>query len=119
MRAVAFSLLLLAGCRDRSPEVATGGDADLGRDHVIEYGCAACHSIPDMHAIGGGGGLVGPPLTGFARRSYIGGHLPNNPANLEQWLRDPHTIDPGTAMPKLGLTEKEARDVAAYLYTLD
>jgi cytochrome c1 len=34
-------------------------------------------------------------------------------------VRDPHLVEKHTAMPTLGLTQKEARDVAAYLYTLD
>jgi cytochrome c1 len=27
-------------------------------------------------------------------------------------------VEPGTAMPTLGLTDQQARDAAAYLYTL-
>jgi cytochrome c1 len=109
MRTILALACLLCACHDDS----------RGRDLVIRYGCAACHELPDVHARGGGGGLVGPPLTGFARRSYIGGRLPNTPENLVQWIQNPHAVDPRTAMPTLGLTEKEARDVAAYLYTLD
>jgi cytochrome c len=116
------SLVLLfafTACHDEVPHVATGGDAARGRTEIVRYGCAACHQLPDIKAIGGRGGLVRPPLVGFARRSYIGGVLPNTPENLVQWIRDPHAIDDRTAMPTLGLTDKEARDVAAYLYTLD
>ena len=116
---IASLLCLLVACRDDPPRVATGGEASLGRARIVEYGCAACHDFPEIRARGGGGGLVAPPLTGFARRTFIAGRLPNSPENLVLWLRDPHAIDPQTAMPELGLTEKEARDVAAYLYTLD
>ncbi len=59
-----------------------------------------------------------PVARGFARRAYIAGRLPNRPMMLTAWLRDPPAIDPATAMPALGLTETEARDMAAYLYTL-
>ena len=52
------------------------------------------------------------------RRAYIAGRLPNRPTMLTVWLRDPPPIDPETAMPALGLSEAEALDVAAYLYTL-
>jgi cytochrome c1 len=45
--------------------------------------------------------------------------LPNTPQNLVAWIRDPPGIDPLTAMPASGMSEAEARDVAAYLYTLD
>jgi len=30
----------------------------------------------------------------------------------------PQSIEPGTAMPALGVSEARARDIAAYLYTL-
>jgi cytochrome c1 len=62
-------------------------------------------------------GLVGPPLAGFARRTVIGGVLPNTPPNLIIWLRDPQAVTPGNAMPNVGLTDAQARDIAAYLYT--
>jgi cytochrome c1 len=68
--------------------------------------------------VSGAHGRVGPPLTGFARRSFIAGRLPNTPENLVAWVRDPPAIDPATAMPALGLDERAARDVAAYLYEL-
>lgn len=61
---------------------------------------------------------VGPPLMEWARRGYVAGRLPNAPENLVAWLRDPQAISPGSAMPNLGLTAAEARDAAAYLYTL-
>lgn len=35
------------------------------------------------------------------------------------WLRDPQSVVPNNAMPDLGLNEQQARDIAAYLYTLD
>jgi cytochrome c1 len=63
--------------------------------------------------------VVAPPLDAFARRTFIAGILPNTPANLVRWVVDPQAVDPRTAMPKLGLTQAQAQDVAAYLYTLD
>jgi cytochrome c1 len=35
-----------------------------------------------------------------------------------RWIRDPPGVDAKTAMPRLGVTEPDARDIAAYLYTL-
>jgi cytochrome c1 len=64
-------------------------------------------------------GTVGPSLTGFAERSFIGGVIPNTPANLARWVMDPVAIDSKTAMPSVGLNEAQAQDVAAYLFTLD
>jgi hypothetical protein len=61
---------------------------------------------------------VGPPLTSFANRSYIAGQLVNSPDNLIRWIMDPQGVEPGTAMPDLGVIPEVARDMAAYLYTL-
>jgi cytochrome c1 len=35
-----------------------------------------------------------------------------------KWLRNPPAVDDKTAMPNMGVTEKDARNIAAYLYTL-
>lgn len=108
----------LADCR-RAPQgearVVPGGDAARGEAVLARYGCGSCHVIP---GIGGAVGKVGPPLTDFAERSYIAGAVPNTSDQLITWIVDPHAIEPGTIMPNLGVTEAEARDMAAYLYTL-
>ena len=113
--------LAVGGCRGDNPEegvaytVATGGNATNGRI-VIEYrNCGTCHTIPGVR---NARGLVAPPLFWFSRRTFIAGEVPNTPENLVQWVRSPQSIEPRTAMPTLGLSEQEARDVAAYLYTL-
>jgi cytochrome c1 len=62
---------------------------------------------------------VGPPLENWSRRGFIAGELPNNGANLIRWIMDPQGVEPGTAMPELGVSEEQARDIAAYLFTLD
>jgi cytochrome c1 len=48
----------------------------------------------------------------------IAGQLPNSPSNLARWIQHPRTVEPKTAMPDLGLTEDQAYDIAAYLYSL-
>ena len=63
-------------------------------------------------------GTAGPPLRGFANRNYIAGSLVNSPENLFRWIREPQQVEAGTAMPNLGVTTGEARDIAAYLYSL-
>jgi cytochrome c2 len=93
----------------------TAGDPDLGRDLARRYGCAGCHTIPGVpHAKG----QVGPSLQGFAARVYVGGVTTNTPESLIQWIENPRSIDPKTAMPMTGISHKDARHVAAYLYTL-
>jgi cytochrome c1 len=78
--------------------------------------CGACHTIP---GIDGARGQVGPPLMYFSHRTFIAGELPNKPENLVRWVTSPQAVEPHTAMPNLGLTNQQARDVAAYLYTLE
>lgn len=95
--------------------VYTGGNWHTGKELIVKYRCGACHTIPGIYDANG---MVGPPLLWFARRTYVGGELPNNPPNLVRWLKDPKAVEPGTAMPDLGLSDQDARDVAAYLYTL-
>jgi cytochrome c2 len=91
------------------------GDPDLGLRLALRYGCAGCHTIP---GIPGAQGKVGPTLQGFAARVYIGGVAANSPDTLIQWIENPKSIDPETAMPVTGISREEARHVAAYLYTL-
>ena len=79
-------------------------------------GCGACHEIPGVRWPRG---RVGPSLDGFARRALIGGQFPNRPDILGLWVRNAPALSPRTGMPPMPLSEQEARDVAAYLYTLD
>jgi cytochrome c1 len=88
-----------------------------GRDLIEKSGCAGCHSIPGIRSPAAAS-RVGPPLDAFARRLYIAGMLPNTPEQLARWVYDPLAINPKTGMPRVGLTEQESRDVAAYLSTL-
>jgi cytochrome c len=96
-------------------EITGGGEPSRGQAAVVKYGCPACHTIP---RVPGASGLVGPPLTGIAARVYIGGVLENTPDNMMQWVRNPRRFSPRTAMPNTGVTEQDARDIAAFLYTL-
>lgn len=95
---------------------ATGGRPSRAPAIIESFGCGGCHTIEGVR---GADGLVGPPLSGIATRGYIAGVLPNSPGNLIRWIRDPQAVDPLTAMPTLGVSEQQARDIAAYLYTLD
>jgi hypothetical protein len=92
-----------------------GGDAARGRALVVEHGCTACHALPGRH---GPTAHVGPPLERFARRTNIGGSLPNRPEHLVRFVMNAPREIPGTGMPDLDVGEAEARDIAAYLYTL-
>jgi cytochrome c2 len=120
-------LLLAAGGCDVAPRIArdaldartaaglTGGAPDVGKLYVERFGCGGCHEIDGVL---GADGLVGPPLNGIARRMYIAGILTNTPENMARWIHDPQVVDSLTAMPRLGATMEQARDITAYLYTL-
>jgi cytochrome c2 len=108
-------LAALAGCSKQPPESEplTGGNPRLGRQLIARYGCAACHEIKGIaHA----DSKVGPSLKDTRERGYIAGVVPNTAPNLIQWIQHPRDIDPKSAMPDLGVSEADARDMAAYLY---
>ncbi len=92
----------------------TGGDPARGEALFIQYGCGSCHALKNVRTATG---MVGPPLDGVALRVVIGGHLANNPANMQRWIRDPQHVAPGTAMPDLSVGAGDARDITAFLYT--
>jgi cytochrome c2 len=80
------------------------------------YGCQSCHTIPGVR---GANELVGPPLGQIALHVYISGVLPNSPDNLQRWLQNPQAaIQQPTAMPNMGVSEADTRDIMAYLYML-
>jgi cytochrome c2 len=92
-----------------------GGDPHAGRQTAIALGCVACHEMPGFR---GTKPQVGPSLAAFAQRSFVAGVIENTPDHVTQFLRDPRSIAPRSAMPKLRMTERQARDLAAFLYTL-
>lgn len=109
-------LAFLAGCgKQEAPKQVSGGDPARGQRLMAQYQCTACHAIPEVP---GTPGNAGPPLDQFGLRSYIAGGIPNMPQQLTAWLDNPQAMKPGTAMPDLGVSPAEARDMAAYLYTL-
>lgn len=125
--ALALLAYALAGCQ---PEIGStgdrgntsdvlrhvdGGDAQRGRVTMSAIGCGSCHSIPGVR---GARGMVGPSLDHWRERRLIAGVVPNDTQRLITWLTVPQAIAPGSAMPNMGVTDGEARDMAAYLYSL-
>jgi cytochrome c len=113
------ALAVVSSCRDTSVErraaAMTGGDVSRGRAAISKYGCAGCHTIP---GVDNAGATVGPTLDRIASRPLLGRQLPNTPENIMKWLQDPQQIDPKSPMPDMGVTDGDARDIAAFLYTL-
>jgi cytochrome c len=127
MKRLAFALLLLlaVACnRDESAkalaqaetEAAPIGDAERGKALTAQYGCNVCHVVP---GIGGPQGSLGPSLAGLASRPAISFNtVQNTPENLAKYIQNPASLNPQSSMPPIGLTDVEAKDIAAYLLAL-
>jgi cytochrome c oxidase subunit II len=87
--------------------------------------CVACHQVAGTTATG----LLGPALTNYGERPWVGaGAAPNDLESVIQWIRDPHSMKPGTlmpgtirgggGMPPTGLTDAEVHAIAVYLLSL-
>jgi len=95
-------------------DTITRGDWKRGRLSIARYGCGSCHVIA---GITGANGKVGPDLTHIAQRSEIAGKLPNDPDAMIRWLIHPQAIEPKGGMPDQGVSDTEARNMAAFLYS--
>jgi cytochrome c1 len=117
--AVMGACLVFEGCTGGqtkpSYSLSSIGNPQHGKELISSYGCGACHIVPGVRSARG---LVGPPLFDFSERTMIAGELPNTPPNLVRWIQNPKIVEPNTAMPDLGLSQQQAYDIAAYLYTL-
>lgn len=93
----------------------SGSNPERGRELIRERSCGACHVVPGVR---GAVGQVGPRLDRLRGQVYVAGSLPNNPQNLTSWITNPKNVEPRTAMPDLGISDEDARDIAGYLYSL-
>lgn len=99
----------------RTQSTASGADPARGKTAILQYACVTCHRVP---GVVGSNATVGPPLDRLSTRTYLAGRLLNTEENLVRWIREPKAIDPGSAMPDLGVTAEDAHDMAAYLLAL-
>jgi cytochrome c2 len=113
--AAAAAASLLSGCGAERPAAAAGTNAERGRLLLAQYQCGSCHTIPGVPA---SRGQVAAPLDAFGQRSYIAGRIANRPDALARWIESPQSLVPGTAMPSMGASAADARDMAAYLSSL-
>ena len=108
--AVLGALLAASGCgtagAERAAEQLTGGDPGRGRvgNPEVRLRRVSHHSWHRRREWPGG-----TPLTGVANRVYLGGVLANTPDNMVRWITHPRQVDEKTAMPEMGVTEREAR----------
>jgi cytochrome c oxidase subunit II len=103
-----------ATARRAEAQLPSGGDAGAGAV-VFARSCGACHAVAGTNALG----RVGPDLTHFASRPFIGaGILENSAANLMRWIPNAPQVKEGARMPAIPLDDSELRAVVAYLETL-
>jgi cytochrome c oxidase subunit 2 len=129
---LATAALTLAACAppvpppkpttDAKPAASSGapitGDAANGRTLFTAKGCIACHTAQGVQ---GATGTIGPNLNGIgdpAKRPTLTDGGRNTPEHIREWIKDPQKLKPGTMMPNLQLTDKEADDLTALLLTL-
>jgi cytochrome c2 len=114
--AVAVVAVLQVNQKREDRDVAqalTGGDPTKAAALATRFGCAGCHTIPGLP---GARGQVAAPLEDLRNRVYLAGVVRNTADNLVQWIVDPPSLSPHTAMPVTGISRREAADLAAYLY---
>ncbi|MBI4493542.1 MAG: c-type cytochrome [Chloroflexi bacterium] len=98
-----------------TPAPNVPGNPENGRQLFVAKGCIGCHTLRGVPAATG---VVGPNLTNVALRPTLAGEtIENSPQNMARWILDPPSLKPGTAMPRLGLAEQEARNLVAFLYS--
>jgi cytochrome c2 len=116
MKRYLFAIAVFAiACSKQEKPPAPAGDANHGRQLIDQYGCTACHIIPGIE---GPKGMVGPSLEHVATRPIIATSIPNTPPNVIAYIQNPQLANPQNVMPNLSVKPDEARDIAAYLYTL-
>jgi mono/diheme cytochrome c family protein len=96
-----------------------GADAIArGKNSVVTLGCLGCHKYR------GRGGVLGPDITYVGdktRHDFDFSHVKGE-HTAPQWLFEhfkvPREVSPGSRMPDYGLSDEEARDLAAYMMSL-
>ena len=110
LRLICTALMMSLTCAmAKEPDVARG------KQLVRLNGCHGCHTIPQINDASGN---IGPPLNGIGSRAYLSGVRSNSTDMLMEWIRFPQKIVPGNAMPDMGVSEEDARDIAAFLDSL-
>jgi putative heme-binding domain-containing protein len=95
-------IVLLVGCLSEG----RGQDRAVarGKQLFMDHGCYGCHTV------GAAGTNIGPDLTRVGAKYDM--------AYLTEWLRDPAKQRPTAHMPKIVMSEQDARALAAYLASL-
>lgn len=89
--------------------------AMTGQNIFMGTTCISCHTVRGTSAQAS----LGPDLTHIgSRRTIAAGTLPNTPAHLAAWVKDPQKIKLMANMPPSPLSGEELQAVVTYLETL-
>ncbi|MBI4213871.1 MAG: c-type cytochrome [Chloroflexi bacterium] len=98
-----------------TPAPGVAGSPERGRTTFVEKGCVTCHTLQGVPSATG---VLGPNLTNVSLRPTLTeASFPNTPDQMARWLMNPPAMKPGTIMPNLGLTDQQAQDLVALLYS--
>lgn len=86
---------------------AAPAQAMTGEELFNRKGCVGCHTFKGHQ---GADGTMGPNLSKLYKAKP-----PRDPAVLTRYLRNPHALNPESPMPRLYLTEAEARALVDYV----
>ncbi|MFN8501670.1 c-type cytochrome [Kouleothrix sp.] len=105
---VASALPATATSPAPAPATPAGAEAGYGKALFVAKGCVACHHHAAVARSGQFGGEGTPDLSSYRGDAEF----------LQRWLADPPAVRPGTAMPKLGLSEREIAALSTFLLRL-
>jgi mono/diheme cytochrome c family protein len=98
------------------------GDPENGRKLFTDSkfyppnGCGSCHTVGGVSS---GTLLAAPNLTNMSLRPTLAGDsLPNSPAQMKAWIMDPPAMKRDSRMPKMNVSDQEAQDLTAFIYSL-
>jgi cytochrome c oxidase subunit 2 len=103
-RATVSGMLLISALAVGCARVDGDATVDRGAQVFRDQGCYGCHTV----------GATGTPIATDLTR--IGAR--HDETYFAQWLRDPSQQKPGQHMPRIALSDREVRALAAYLASL-
>ena len=93
------------------------GDSAKGEELYNVVGCKGCHNIEQDPAASYAEEVNQEALFRGHGANLVGIGSKATPKWIFNWLKNPSDYWHDTAMPSLRLTDKEAKDLTAYLYT--
>ena len=93
------------GHQEQPAQTPSTDQAKKGLEIFTQKNCANCHFTglaPDLTHVG-------------SRETLAADTIPNTPANMAMWLKDPQAIKKGVNMPDNGLTADQIKYLTAYL----